>query len=49
MIACLGRDEDLLPRNSALPDRVSNLSLVLRVDVSLCDSFAGGNVGVRTP
>jgi hypothetical protein len=44
----LGRDEDVLPRDPALLDRVSDLSLVLHADVSV-GWVPRGNIGVRTP
>lgn len=34
-VAYLGGDEDVLPRNTALPDSLSNLSLILCADVSV--------------
>jgi len=39
-ITYLRGDEDVLPRNPALLDRVSNLLLVLCADVSLRESLA---------
>jgi len=36
-VTYLRGDEDVLPRNPALPDRVSNLLFVLYTDVSLVD------------